>query len=535
MSKSTLDFCLPAHLAADTAVSLIGERWRLAEEPARLSDRAYYDTFDWSLWGAGGVLEWHEEPGASQLIWTALDQESEPLSQPCPEAPAFAQDLPPGPVRSRILAPAGIRRLLPMMRIRARERILRLLDDEDKTVARIALEADHFADPASGREGELPTRLRLLPLRGYDEERDAALELLSGELGLEPSQTPAALEALTAAGRRPGDYSSKIDAKLDPRERADTVTKTILLGQLDTLERNVSGTRANLDSEFLHDLRVAVRRTRSALSQIRDVFPEPVVAYYKERFAWLQQLTGPVRDLDVYLLEFDTCQRSLPEPLRADLEPLRAFILSHYDEEQRRLADALASAEFADLISEWRTFLESPLPEIPEARDAKRPIKALADARIWRMAKRVRREGRAITPQSPAADLHELRKSCKKLRYLIEFFQSLYPGGDMRALIKRLKVLLDNLGSFQDIAVQAENLRGLAARMRAEGCANTDTLLAVGALIGGLLVRQQRAREEFAEIFAGFLADATQRRIRALFRPDPDASDDRANGAEAAK
>ena len=45
---------------------------------------------------------------------------------------------------------------------------------------------------------------------------------------------------------------------------------------LQTLRINEDGVRKDLDSEFLHDFRVAVRRTRSALSQIKGVFPAAV-------------------------------------------------------------------------------------------------------------------------------------------------------------------------------------------------------------------------------------------------------------------
>jgi CHAD domain-containing protein len=135
------------------------------------------------------------------------------------------------------------------------------------------------------------------------------------------------------------------------------------------------------------------------------------------------------------------------------------------------------------------------------------------------MAKRVRREGRAITTESPPADLHELRKSCKKLRYLMEFFQSLYPEDEIRPLIRLLKDLLDNLGSFQDLTVQAAHLRELAGRMGAEGQGDTDTLLAMGALIGQVLERQQRAREAFDGVFAGFLDRDNRHRLRRLFHP----------------
>ena len=110
------------------------------------------------------------------------------------------------------------------------------------------------------------------------------------------ARNPLILEALAAAGRVPGDYSSKLGFRLDPEQRADVTAKEILLHLLDTIEANVPGTRANLDSEFLHDLRVAVRRSRSALTQIKSVFAPEVVEDYKERLAWVGQITGPVRD-----------------------------------------------------------------------------------------------------------------------------------------------------------------------------------------------------------------------------------------------
>jgi hypothetical protein len=105
----------------------------------------------------------------------------------------------------------------------------------------------------------------------------------------------------------------------------------------------------------------------------------------------------------------------------------------------------------------------------------------------------------------------------------MEFFQSLYPGDDMRGLIKQTKLLLDNLGGFQDLAVQAEHLRDTAERMRAEGAADLGALLAMGALTSNLLQGQQRARREFARIFDGFDNKANGKLFRALFKAGADA------------
>jgi CHAD domain-containing protein len=222
--------------------------------------------------------------------------------------------------------------------------------------------------------------------------------------------------------------------------------------------------------------------------------------------------------MDVYLLAFDDYKASLPPLLREDLEPLRAFLRAHHAQEQKALARALGGRRFRELLQAWRAFLEAPVPAQPEAPEAARPVKAVADQRIWRMYRRVLREGRAIGEGSPAEDLHELRKSCKKLRYLMEFFDSLYTPKKIRSLIKILKVLLDNLGNFQDLEVQAQTLRGFAEQMVKEGTGGPDTLLAMGALIGGLSERQQEARRQFARIFAGFDTKEHLQSFKELFK-----------------
>ena len=81
------------------------------------------------------------------------------------------------------------------------------------------------------------------------------------------------LEALHALGRHPNDYSNGITADITAQMPASVAVATLLLGLLDTLEQNVDGVLRDIDTEFLHDLRVAVRRTRSAIKLLGDVLP----------------------------------------------------------------------------------------------------------------------------------------------------------------------------------------------------------------------------------------------------------------------
>ena len=69
------------------------------------------------------------------------------------------------------------------------------------------------------------------------------------------------------------------------------------------------------------------------------------------------------------------------------------------------------------------------------------------------------RDGSAIDDDSPAEDLHDLRKKGKELRYLLEFFAALFPADTVKPMVKTLKALQDTLGRFQDREVQAHVLR----------------------------------------------------------------------------
>jgi CHAD domain-containing protein len=520
MGEVVQEYLIPDGTSSQDIKALIGARAQFIEDPVHEVTKRYFDSFDWSLYLADVSVEERLEPGHRRLLWQDLRADSQPSVQNITADPGFVWDLSRGPVRDLLEPVLGIRRLLPLLDVDTRVQPLRLLNEDDKTVVRLLLEENRFRDPAGGREGPLAARLRLLPVGGFDADLQKTARMLRQDLGLERARTRVLLEALAAAGRHPGDYSSKLDYHLDPDKRADATAKEILVGLLDTLEANIEGAKANLDSEFLHDLRVATRRTRSALTQIKGVFAPDLVEDYKAGFAWVQEITGPVRDLDVYLLDFDGYQASLPAPLQPHLEPLREFLTGNYEATHKAMVRALGSMKFRNLLKSWRAFLEAPVPGRSAATNAMRPSKEVADACIWRMYRRVCKAGRTIVPDSPAGTLHELRKSCKKLRYLLEFFSSIYPKKQIGALVKMIKVLLANLGGLQDLVVQAGHLRETARQMHEQGRVETDTLLAMGVLVGDLLRRQQQARIEFSQIFADFDTPENRAVFRDLFAPE---------------
>jgi CHAD domain-containing protein len=147
---------------------------------------------------------------------------------------------------------------------------------------------------------------------------------------------------------------------------------------------------------------------------------------------------------------------------------------------------------------------------------AERPIAELAGERIARVYRRMIRMGRAIDDDSPHEALHDLRKKGKELRYLLEFFSSLYPAGVVKPMVSTLKGLQDVLGRFQDREVQADLLRALGDDIAAmEGGA--AALMAMGVLIERLTEQQEQARAAFAESFEQFAAKPQRKLVSHTF------------------
>jgi CHAD domain-containing protein len=488
-------------------------------ETASDTSGTYLDTFDWRLYRQGASLLSTRESGATVLRWTPFDG-SDGLRLRLSSVPEFIWDLPPGPFRSSMEPVVEMRRLMPRLEIRSRGETLHILDGNQKTVARIHLEEASIPGTFSGsQEVALPIVLTAEPIRGYEKQFQEVIDLLQGELGLQPTSTDRLTTGLELLGLDPASWSHKLEVQLTAQMRSDEAAREIHKTLLKAIEDNEPGVRENLDSEFLHDFRVAVRRTRSALTQIRGVYPQAVVDHFKPEFAWLGRATGPTRDLDVHLLKMPEYRATLPEAVRAHLEPLQEFLIRHQHLEHQKLIDTLDSERYRRLLEGWQRFLDEPTPAGAEehlAPSAAAAIAVTAADGISKAYHRVLERGQSITPESPPATLHRLRIDCKKLRYLLEFFRSLYAAEEIGIFIKALKRLQDHLGDFNDLGIQQARLRRFAHEMFQEGLATPETLMALGRLVDHLEIHQLAERKRLQKEFKKFAAGKNRARFQEL-------------------
>ena len=541
MTPGPLDFVLEAPAGDEPGPDLLpavlaalSQAFTVTPEAAvpSVRRRTWLDTFDWRLYRAGLMLQFEPARRGGRLLLSRVDgtpQAEQPVTGWPPRRPAL--DLPPGPVRDRIMVLISPRALLPIVQAASTISVMRLLNADGKTVARLA--AEHItvtavaAGPTAagsisvGTTAELPLRLAVGTVRGYPAQARKAAGLLAEVAGVSHTSQSVFIAALTALGRHPADYTSGVDTEITATMPGSIAVARLLLRLLDTLEQNVDGVLRDIDTEFLHDLRVAVRRTRSAIKLLREVLPADLAKHYAAEFKWLGDLTTPTRDLDVHLLGFGSMTGQLVAASPADLEPFRAFLVRRRAREFRRLATALRGPRFRAITDDWRKMLLEIRDAAPRRRRREPTAAGLALRTTERAFGRVVAQGDAITQDSPPESLHDLRKRAKELRYLLEFFAPLHDPVAYRKVVGDLKSLQDCLGDFQDSQVQREEIHALADAMLAERAAPAATLLAMGEIAAKLTLSQAEARADFARRFARFAGPAGQERIRVLLEDRP--------------
>jgi CHAD domain-containing protein len=512
VTSPTLIAAAPPTVEAIDA-ALAGRYMALADE-ATESDCVFYDTFDGRVRAAGLVLV-HADGRLSLRSRAGGTLVADAALAAAPSGPLLSTGVEPGELRDRLDAVLDVRAARPLAHVRVHTEPIRLLDDERKTVVRVAVESAALI--TSGRRRELTTRVRLEPVRGYAKAGAHAREALIGPLELGGDDVPLVDEAVLTAGGVPEGVSSKVDVELSPAQPSDEAAVAVLRRLVAIMGANLAGTIADIDSEFLHDYRVAVRRTRSVQRELRYVFGPEELAHARGEFRWLQQVTGDARDLDVYVLEFASMREMVPHMMRGDLDPLLTVLNGRRLGAHRAMVRELRSERAAALGRDWDELLGSLTQRSGVDRpDADRPIGELAAERIRKVYRTMVRMGDAIDGSSPAEDYHELRKKGKELRYLLELFGGLFDGEVVKPMIKALKGLQDVLGRHQDREVQATMLSSLRDEVSALP-GGAGALMAMGVLVERLDADALSARDEFAASFAVFASKEQRRLVKEAF------------------
>ncbi|MGK2898658.1 MAG: CHAD domain-containing protein [Burkholderiaceae bacterium] len=230
------------------------------------------------------------------------------------------------------------------------------------------------------------------------------------------------------------------------------------------MQDNEVGVARGNDPESIHQMRVGMRRLRSALRLFAPWIPFPPVL--QQELAWLGGELGAARDADVLadgtlLKVIEAC------PQEADLLPLRQLASTIAGEKRQHAADAVASVRYSRLMLSLVSWLQAlrwheSLDEAALGALAE-PLEKRATRILVRCHEKLLESGKRLAQGTPE-ERHQVRIAAKKARYATEFFQSLRPAGHVKRYLRRLAALQDALGWLNDAAVADRLLNEIEVR-----------------------------------------------------------------------
>jgi len=517
-------FHIPPGHDAKRWIRELTDRYSVQEGRIRVEKSSFYDTFDWRLFHRSLVLYVSGNKLFLRKLFATAILHSVNLASP----PVFTGDLPDSELKNRLEPVVKVRALGKLADIYSRKTPYRILSRGKKPVARLVHEEIRLS-----RDKDTPVLAAYLWWKPGKESSKSSrnLEKRLEEAGFTATgKEDIYVKALKAAGKKPGDYSSKVKIPLSPDMRSDEAAKIIMRFLLRVIRINEAHIGKDLDTEFLHDFRVAIRRTRSALGQMKKVFPSEITARFRKDLSYVGKISNELRDLDVYLLNEGGYKAMLPESLRADIDPLFAHLREKRFKAFHDVIRNLESGKYGITLGEWDAFLNEPHQASSGASDADIPIRDLARKKIYRKYRRIVKDGNLILANTKDEMLHALRIHCKELRYLLEFFTNLFPRKKINVFVGQLKKLQDMLGAFNDFGVQEQYLKEVAGEMRATGQQSEKAVAAICVLIELLDGEKQKVKDAFSKTFTEYASPANRKAFQEMFTFKESASIDSNDG-----
>ncbi len=482
------------------------------QEPVRRLKRQLLDTFDARLQAADLVLDaTHGKSGDVTLtLRTAGAARGETWQ--AAELPRHGAALTRPRLRARLEGPCEDRALL--VRCAAPFDLHRVhwFDALDKRIATLDLEIFR-----ARRDAPAIALLSVRPVRGFERVCARLLRALGQRDLLSELKVDPAIALLDARGDvRP--YHAKPPVALTRDMPAASALAALFDAYAGVMWANEQGIIDNLDSEFLHDYRVALRSIRSWHGDLRKVLSKPARARDRVALAALNLVTGRLRDLDVLSAQLPGyLHDSGADP--AQTAALSSLVTTARDRARKSLTKYFRSHRYRAFRRDWEALVIDLEHGRQTGKRGDARLKVVVLEALHRRHARVLNFDWARARAEPAL-LHELRKECKKLRYLLEGFQRLFDTALCRRAIAALKRVQTAMGDTWDLHVHHALLRELTAELPAVD-ALARTVLPIVIDLEIRLTALEHAHGELVTLaFEQFRAPATQRiYTRLLERP----------------
>jgi triphosphatase len=487
--------------------------FRLEPEASVTHEDRYLDTDDWSLYRAGIALRLRADGRRVRLEAKTLRSRSDEAmvrtewaqDAPLEELPWIAEGLEPGAVTALLWPLRGLgvpERLRLVALIRAERECFRWLRGDDLLGL---VTVDHVALPAGGGGGAADAPA----LRRFDEveielsngHREALADVrraVESALGLRANVDSKLATAFATAGVTAPQRDERLYA-VDVADRLVDVAWKTLARQFVRLEWNEPGSRLGIDIEYVHDMRVASRRLRMALTVFADAVPDEARNRFADDLRFVGRALGQVRDLDVGLERVTAMVADAGAEERAALSVFADDLAIRRARRRVDLVEVLDSERYAGLRAAAREWISAGAPA-PGSTAAGGVPAFYAATRLVGEAERVvqgayEEAEREMTPES----LHALRLAGKRLRYTIEFLAPVL-GDAAGVRAKRIARFQDFLGAHQDAVGLLRRLRKYARTIpRRDKSLTLGAGSAIGALDRATRMKRSALRQAWEE------------------------------------
>jgi inorganic triphosphatase YgiF len=281
----------------------------------------------------------------------------------------------------------------------------------------------------------------------------------------------------------------------------DTVAQA-LLAVLDNclahIQHNEAAVVTGEHVESLHQMRVGVRRLRSALKLFEPAAPCPPALLDDVR--WLGEALGAARDWDVLV------ESTLPRVLGTagsvgaanGMLELQALALETVRARRQAAAQALLSQRYTGLQLAMGAWMQQLAGEAGQHNDSDGDGDPLAQGAssyaqqvVQRLHEKLLRRADRISDNDPAT-VHRLRIAGKRSRYAMEFFRSLYRSGGTRRYLDTMSELQDQLGAHNDLVVADRLLLELQQQQQQQQDHGAAIMAAIGYVRGYLQAQRER-------------------------------------------
>lgn len=300
---------------------------------------------------------------------------------------------------------------------------------------------------------------------------------LAGKLAAKGALRPglsskAAVGYALRAGATPEPVKA-ISAGVGPHMSTGEAFAAIAQASLHQIIANEAALVEARDPGAVHQMRVATRRLRAAITLFRPAIRDRHRKTIAQELRWLAKTLGDARELDVFI-EKDVARMRRKRPRNADAAELAAHFDRERDAAYARVIEMLTGKRYRSLLLDTLAWIHCGAWR--RRKDCKTPVSELASRNLAKRTKDVRRRARILSSLE-VEERHDLRLDVKKLRYASEFFADIFASRDEKTakraakFVKALEEMQERLGDLNDaatsISITGRLDRNDAAQMRA--------------------------------------------------------------------